>query len=49
MAEEFTLIGAFSGPDYYFRYPNGDETYSVIHLYHGKRVSGQLEMTDGES
>ncbi|MEI2404541.1 NUDIX hydrolase [Niallia taxi] len=49
LSEEFALIAAFSGPDYYYRYPNGDETYSVIHLYHGKRVSGQLEMTDGES
>ncbi|TRZ37924.1 NUDIX domain-containing protein [Niallia circulans] len=48
-AEAFALIDVFSGPEYYFHYPNGDETYSVIHLYHGKRVSGQLEMTDGES
>ncbi|MEQ2529304.1 NUDIX domain-containing protein [Robertmurraya yapensis] len=49
IANEFKLIGVFSGPDYYFRYPNGDETYSVINLYHAIDVSGKLEMKDGES
>lgn len=45
----FNLMGVFSGPRYYFRYPNGDETYSVINLFHAKNVSGVLEMNDGES
>lgn len=45
----FELIGVFSGPQYYFQYPNGDETYSVIHLYHATGVSGTLRMDDGES
>jgi 8-oxo-dGTP pyrophosphatase MutT (NUDIX family) len=49
VANEFDLIGAFSGPDYYFQYPNGDEVYTVIHLYRAKNVSGVLEMKDGES
>lgn len=48
-AKHFELIGVFSGPMYYFRYPNGDETYSVIHLYRAVNVSGTLEMNDGES
>ncbi|MFC0472489.1 NUDIX hydrolase [Halalkalibacter kiskunsagensis] len=48
-AKSFELIGVFSGPKYYFRYPNGDETYSVINLYRAIDVSGQLEMNDGES
>ena len=48
-ANQFELIGVFSGPKYYFQYPNGDETYSVIHLFHAKNVSGALEMNDGES
>ncbi|MEX3743782.1 MULTISPECIES: NUDIX hydrolase [Lysinibacillus] len=49
VANEFDLIGVFSGPDYYFQYPNGDEIYTVIHLYIAKNVSGVLEMKDGES
>ncbi|MGA3599811.1 NUDIX hydrolase [Lysinibacillus agricola] len=49
VASEFDLIGVFSGPDYYFQYPNGDEIYTVIHLYIAKNVSGVLEMKDGES
>jgi len=49
IANKFRLIGVFSGPRYYFRYPNGDETYSVINLFHAFNVSGNLEMNDGES
>ncbi|MFJ6266592.1 NUDIX hydrolase [Lysinibacillus xylanilyticus] len=49
VAKEFDLIGVFSGPEYYFQYPNGDEVYTVIHLYNAKNVSGVLEMKDGES
>lgn len=48
-ANRFELLGVFSGPSYYFRYPNGDETYSVINLYHAIDVTGKLEMNDGES
>ena len=48
-AKAFQFLDVFSGPDYYFRYPNGDELYSVIHLYRAIDVSGQVEMRDGES
>lgn len=46
---QFKLINIFSGPRFYFQYPNGDETYSVIALFLAIQVQGQLEMTDGES
>lgn len=49
ISSRFELIDVFSGPLYYFRYPNGDETYSVIHLYRANGVKGTLEMNDGES
>lgn len=48
-AKAFDLIDVFSGKDYYFRYPNGDETFSVINLYRAAGIVGELEMTDGES
>ncbi len=44
-----TLLNVFSGRDLYFRYPNGDELYSVVVLYLANDVSGSLKITDGES
>ena len=41
--------GRFSGNDFYFKYPNGDELYSVIALYLAEDVSGKMKITDGES
>lgn len=40
-AERFTLLHLFSGNDFYFKYPNGDELYSVIALYLAEDVSGK--------
>lgn len=48
-AERFTLLHLFSGNDFYFKYPNGDELYSVIALYLADDVSGEMRITDGES
>ena len=48
-AESFTLLHLFSGPDFYFKYPNGDELYSVVALYLANGVTGELRITDGES
>lgn len=48
-AESFTLLNVFSGTDFYFKYPNGDELYSVVALYLADNVTGELKITDGES
>lgn len=48
-AESFTLLTVFSGKDFYFKCPNGDETYSVVVLYLANNVTGNLKITDGES
>ena len=48
-AEEFSFLHLFSGPDFYFKYPNGDELYSVVALYLAKGVHGEMKITDGES
>ncbi|MGN0526982.1 MAG: NUDIX hydrolase [Acutalibacteraceae bacterium] len=45
----FELLNVFSGKDFYFKYPNGDELYSVVALYIAKDVYGELKITDGES
>ncbi|GAA5344011.1 NUDIX hydrolase [Planifilum fimeticola] len=43
------LLGVFSGPRYYYRYPNGDEVYNVIALYRARQVRGTLQYSDNES
>lgn len=48
-AESYTLINVFSGQEFYFEYPNGDMLYSVVALFRANGVSGDLNITDGES
>ena len=48
-AEGFTLLHLFSGRDFYFQYPNGDELWSVVALYLAEGVTGKPRITDGES
>ncbi len=45
----FTLLNVFSGKDFYFKYPNQDELYSVIALYLANDFYGHLKITDDES
>lgn len=47
--DDFTLLNVFSGNDFYFKYPNSDELYSVIALYLAKDFKGDLKITDSES
>lgn len=47
--EYFELIDLLSGEDLYFKFPNGDETYTVIALYRAVGVLGKLEINDDES
>ncbi len=49
IADRFELIDLLSGEDLYFKYPNGDETYTVIALYKAVNVSGELKINDEES
>lgn len=48
-AKSFSLLNVFSGKNFYFKYPNGDELFSVVVLYLANGVSGNLKITDGES
>lgn len=48
-AESFELIDLLSGKDLYFKYPNGDETYTIIALYKAVNISGKLKINDDES
>lgn len=48
-ADSFTLLNVFSGKDFYFKYPNGDELYSVVALYLADGITGEMRITDKES
>ena len=48
-AERFELLDVLSGEELYFKYPNGDETYTVIALYRAVGVTGTLRINDDES
>lgn len=43
------MLNVFSGNGFYFKYPNGDELYSVIALYLSDDFKGSLKIIDDES
>ena len=47
--DDFTLLNVFSVNEFYFKYPNQDELYSVIALYLANDFYGDLKITDDES
>ncbi len=48
-AEDAELMGVYSGPEYSYTYPNGDNVDTVIILYRMSGISGDLHIADGES
>lgn len=42
-ANNLTLLNVFSGQDFYYRYPNGDEVYNVVTAYICKDYGGVLK------
>ncbi len=47
--EEVHLFGVFSGPELYYRYPNGDEVYNVSIVFCSRRYHGVLDSANEES
>ena len=41
-----SLFGVFSGPELYYKYPNGDEVYNVTIVYLSREISGQIQLSD---
>lgn len=48
-SKNFKLLTVLSGKDFYFKYPNGDELYSVVSLFLADGVTGNLHINDDES
>ena len=47
-AESLELFGVFSGPDYHYVYPNGDEVSNVDIVFLCRKFSGQLKCQESE-
>lgn len=43
------MLGVFSGQEYYFKFSNGDEIYSVTAVYLTKDIEGKIEIDSTES
>lgn len=41
---ELSLFGVFSGPELYYKYPNGDEVYNVTIVYLSYDFSGAIRL-----
>jgi ADP-ribose pyrophosphatase YjhB (NUDIX family) len=43
---EMSLFDVFSGPEFYYKYPNGDEVYNVTVMYLSRNWRGELKLND---
>ena len=43
---EMSLFGVFSGPELYYKYPNGDEVYNVTIAYLSRDWQGEIKLND---
>lgn len=43
---ELSLFGVFSGPELFYRYPNGDEVHNVTIVYLTRGPLGQVRLND---
>jgi 8-oxo-dGTP pyrophosphatase MutT (NUDIX family) len=43
---EMSLFGVFSGPELYYKYPNGDEVYNVTVVYLSHDWRGKVKLND---
>lgn len=46
---ELTLVGVFSGAEYHYTLPNGDEFYAVTTAYMARDATGELAMETTET
>ncbi|HSL47325.1 MAG TPA: NUDIX hydrolase [Anaerolineales bacterium] len=46
---EMRLFGVFSGPQLYYKYPNGDEVYNVSIVYLCRDWCGEIRLNDEHS
>jgi ADP-ribose pyrophosphatase YjhB (NUDIX family) len=45
---EISLFGVFSGPELYYKYPNGAEVYNVSVVYATREMFGEVRIDQNE-
>lgn len=45
---EMTLFGVFSGPELYYKYPNGDEVHNISIVYLTRDLRGEINIDPKE-
>ena len=45
-ADQLNLFGIFSGPEFFYRYPNGDEVYGLMIVYLAQAWHGEVCLND---
>ncbi|MCA1057678.1 NUDIX hydrolase [Rossellomorea aquimaris] len=48
LANELTLFNVYSGSDFYYQYPHGDEVYNVVTVYICRDYEGRLRKDENE-
>ena len=43
---KMALFGVFSGPELYYKYPNGDEVYNVTVVYLSRDTVGEISLNE---
>lgn len=46
---ELKFLQIFSGKQFHYKYPNGDESFDVIALFKALKFDGELNINDGEN
>lgn len=46
--KEIEFLQIFSGKEFYYQYPNGDESYNIIALFKATKYEGNLKINDDE-
>lgn len=46
---ELSLFGVFSGPELYYKYPNGDEVYNITIVYWSRDWLGEIKLNEEHS
>lgn len=46
--EQLELLGVFSGPDYYYRYPHGDEVFNVTAAFTARLFGDEIRLDRNE-
>ena len=47
--DQLELLHTFSGRDFYYQYPHGDEVYNVVTAYTCRKYSGKLQNDEDEA